>query len=195
MQELNHRALQFAKLNILAHGINDFCLELGDTLVNDRYKDKAFNVVVANYPYGIRWDPEKACPNRFIHGIAPAGKADYAFIQHMINKLDYDGICVTLCFPGILFREGEEGKIRRSIINAGLIRAVVDLPPNLFYGTTISPSLLVLSRPRYRNFKNDEIMFIDASKAFKKQPKQNTMRKRDIEHIAHLIIGGVFKGI
>lgn len=188
MQELNHKSFQFAQLNMLAHGINDFCVELGDTLTNDKFKDQTFDVVIANYPYGIRWDPESADPKKFQHGLAPTGKADFAFIQHMLNKLDYFGVCVTLCFPGILFREGEEGKIRRSLIKAGLIRAVIDLPPNLFYGTSISPSLLVLTRSRFHNYKEEEIIFIDATKAFKKQPKQNTMRQKDIEYLADLAV-------
>lgn len=186
-QELNWHSFQFARFNMLAHDISSFWLERGDTLIADRFSDKKFDIIVSNYPYGIRWDDKNADPERFPHGIAPSSKADYAFIQHMLNKLEWNGVCATLCFPGILFRENKEGLIRRSLIKTKMIRAVVQLPDNLFYGTSIAPALIVFNRARFESAKNEEILFVQAKDAFRKQVKQNVMAQDVIEFIANLI--------
>lgn len=181
-QEINRRSYAFAKFNMLANGVKNFRFAHGDTLMKDHFKDEQFDIVVANYPYGIRWDDKKADPERFRFGIPPGSKADYAFIQHMLNKLAPGGICVTLCFPGIMFRENKEGDIRRNLIKAGHVMAVIDLSDNLFFGASIAASILVLSKEPVK-----DILFMNAREASEKRVKMNTLPKGSILAILEIL--------
>ncbi|WP_373437844.1 N-6 DNA methylase, partial [Metamycoplasma equirhinis] len=145
---------------------NKFSIKLGDTLLNPLHKDeKPFDAIVSNPPYSIKWigedDPTLINDERY----APAGKlapksyADYAFIMHSLNHLSAKGRAAIVCFPGIFYRSGAEQKIRQYLVDNNFVDCVIQLPENLFYGTSIATCILVLAR----NKKDNKILFIDAS--------------------------------
>ena len=186
-QELNTTTFNLARMNMILHGVkyDDFDIKQGDTLENPQHKGMQFDAIVANPPFSVKWSADKSFmdDDRFsAYGkLAPKSKADYAFVQHMIYHLNENGIMACVLPHGVLFRGGAEGIIREYLVGEkNYLDAVIGLPANLFYGTSIPTCVLVFKKCR---FDDDEILFIDASKDFEKVKSQNKLRKEDIDKI------------
>lgn len=186
-QELNNTTYNLARMNMLLHDVNysRFDIKQEDTLEHPQHTSKRFEAIVANPPFSANWsaDPIMLQDERFSgYGkLAPASKADYAFIQHMIYQLDENGTAAIVMPHGVLFRGAAEGVIRRYLIEEkNYLDAVIGLPANLFFGTSIPASILVFKKCR-DNPK--DVLFIDASKHFEKGKNQNRLRPSDIDKI------------
>ena len=142
-----------------------------------------FDVVLANPPFSLdKWGEEEAKSDkygRFIYGIPPKSKGDYAFVQHMIASMNSEGTVAVVLPHGVLFRGASEGKIREGLIKENLLDAVIGLPANLFFGTNIPACILIFKNNR----KDKDIVFIDASNEFAKEKNQNVLRDDDIKKI------------
>ena len=194
-QELNTTTYNLARMNLMMHGVNYRNMELkrADTLDADwpfDEKDGAqiplkFDAVVANPPYSQNWnikDVDREKDTRFKgYGVAPASKADYAFVLHGLYHLDKAGTMAIVLPHGVLFRGASEGKIRKNIIDNNLLDAVIGLPANLFYGTSIPTCVLVFKGREAR--QNKDILFIDASNDFEKGKNQNKLTSDNIKNI------------
>jgi type I restriction enzyme M protein len=174
-------------MNMLLHGIkfNNFSIENNDTLEKDEFADQQFDAVVANPPFSASWsaDSKFLSDDRFSKAgvLAPKSKADYAFILHMVYHLNEGGTMVCVAPHGVLFRGAAEGTIRRFLIETkNYIDAIIGLPANIFYGTSIPTCILVLKKCRK---ESDNILFIDASKEFEKVKTQNKLREEHIKKI------------
>ena len=189
-QELNHTTYNLARMNMFLHNINydKFEIVLGDTLINPQFGDgKPFDAIVSNPPYSVKWigsdDPTLINDDRFAPAgvLAPKSKADFAFVLHALNYLSSKGRAAIVCFPGIFYRGGAEQKIRKYLVDSNYVETVISLAPNLFYGTTISVTILVLAK----NKQNTDIQFIDASgeEFFKKATNNNVMHDEHIQKI------------
>lgn len=186
-QELNNTTYNLARMNMILHDVSydKFSIRQEDTLENPQHLQYRFEAIVANPPFSAHWsaDPIFLQDDRFSgYGkLAPSSKADYAFIQHMIYQLDENGTLAVVAPHGVLFRGGAEGVIREYLIREkNYLDAVIGLPANLFFGTSIPASILVFKKCR----KNSEnILFIDASKHFEKNKNQNHLREIDIDKI------------
>lgn len=195
-QELNTTTYNLALMNLMMHGVSYLNMELrrGDTLDIDwPFAEKngiqmplKFDAVVANPPYSQHWDIkeiDRTKDARFKNfGVAPASKADYAFILHCLYHLDNKGTMAIVLPHGVLFRGASEGKIRKNIISENLLDAVIGLPANLFYGTSI-PTCVLIFKGREARKERTDVLFIDASKSFKKEKNKNKLMKEDIERI------------
>lgn len=187
-QEMNAGTWALCRMNMFLHGFDSAEIERGDTIRNPkRIKDDAlekFNVVVANPPFSLdKWGAEKAEHDpwqRFLRGVPPKGRGDFAFILHMIASMTATDGRVGVVVPhGVLFRGGSEGKIRQRLIEENLLEGVVGLPANLFFGTGIPAALLF-----FNHAKNDEkFFFIDASQEYEEGKNQNRLREKDIEKV------------
>ena len=136
--------------NYAATNLVEAQIEIGDTLADDKFKDRKFRYIVANPPFSVEWDPKT--DDRFEgFELAPKSKADYAFILHCIHHLDDDGIAVVMCFPGVCYRGQREGKIREQIIRKNLLDRVVEIPGGDFDDTSISTVLLIFRKNRQTN--------------------------------------------
>ena len=194
-QELNTTTYNLARMNLMMHGVNYRNMELkrADTLDADwpfDEKDGAqiplkFDAVVANPPYSQNWnikDVDREKDTRFKgYGVAPASKADYAFVLHGLYHLDKAGTMAIVLPHGVLFRGASEGKIRKNIIDNNLLDAVIGLPANLFYGTSIPTCVLVFKGREAR--QNKDVLFIDASNEFEKGKNQNKLTADNINKI------------
>ena len=194
-QELNTTTYNLARMNLMMHGVNYRNMELkrADTLDADwpfDEKDGAqiplkFDAVVANPPYSQNWnikDVDREKDTRFKgYGVAPASKADYAFVLHGLYHLDKAGTMAIVLPHGVLFRGASEGKIRKNIIDNNLLDAVIGLPANLFYGTSIPTCGLVFKGREAR--QNKDVLFIDASNEFEKGKNQNKLTADNINKI------------
>ena len=194
-QELNTTTYNLARMNLMMHGVNYRNMELkrADTLDADwpfDEKDGAqiplkFDAVVANPPYSQNWnikDVDREKDTRFKgYGVAPASKADYAFVLHGLYHLDKSGTMAIVLPHGVLFRGASEGKIRKNIIDNNLLDAVIGLPANLFYGTSIPTCVLVFKGREAR--QNKDVLFIDASNDFEKGKNQNKLTPDNIKNI------------
>ena len=189
-QELNHTTYNLARMNMFLHNIsyNKFEIELGDTLINPHFgDDKPFDAIVSNPPYSVKWigsdDPTLINDDRFAPAgvLAPKSKADFAFVMHALSYLSSKGRAAIVCFPGIFYRGGAEQKIRKYLVDNNYVETVISLAPNLFYGTTIAVTILVLAK----NKTNTDIQFIDASgeEFFKKETNNNVMYDEHIQQI------------
>ena len=187
-QEKVATTYNLARMNMLLHGIpfNHFDIENNDTLEhpNEDHMQLRFDAVVANPPYSAKWsaDAKFLDDERFsAYGkLAPKSKADYAFIQHMLYLLDDAGTMAVLLPHGVLFRGAEEGVIRKYLIKEkNWLDAVIGLPANLFFGTSIPTCILVFKKCK----KNDDIFFIDASKEYESGKNQNRLTDENIEKI------------
>ena len=188
-QELNTTTFNLARMNMILHGVkyDQFDIRQGDTLEDPQHKEMRFDAVVANPPFSAKWnaDKEKLDDSRFsAYGkLAPKSKADYAFVQHMIYQLNESGTMGIVLPHGVLFRGAAEGKIRKYLIDEkNYLDAVIGLPANLFYGTSIPTCILVFKKCRE---DDQDILFIDASKEFEKVKTQNKLRPEDIEKIVN----------
>lgn len=187
-QEINMTNFNLARMNMFLHNVNynNFSIKRGDTLINPLHGDeKPFDAIVSNPPYSIKWigdgDPTLINDERF----APAGKlapksyADYAFIMHSLAYLSSKGRAAIVCFPGIFYRKGAEKTIRQYLIDNNFIDCVIQLPENLFFGTSIATCVLVMAKNKTEN----KILFIDASKEFKKETNNNILEEKNIKAI------------
>lgn len=195
-QELNTTTYNLARMNLMMHGVNyrNMNLKRADTLDADWPFDEKdgvqvpvkFDAVVANPPYSQKWDiknVDREKDTRFKgFGIAPASKADYAFVLHGLYHLEKNGTMAIVLPHGVLFRGAAEGKIRKNIIKENLLDAVIGLPANLFYGTNI-PTCVLVFKGRESRGDNKDILFIDASNEFEKGKNQNKLTSENIEKI------------
>ena len=199
-QELNTTTYNLARMNLMMHNVsyNNMMLSNADTLESD-WPDgldekgidhlRTFDAVVANPPYSQKWDNNESKqkdPRFKDYGkLAPASKADYAFVLHSIYHLNNDGIMAIVLPHGVLFRGAAEGKIRKVLIEKNRIDAVIGLPANLFYGTSIPTVILVLRKNRKEKRENKDILFIDASKEFEKGKNQNNLSDENVDKIVN----------
>jgi type I restriction enzyme M protein len=174
-------------MNMILHGVHyrNFDLKQEDTLEHPQHEDKKFEAVVANPPFSAKWsaNPLHMNDDRFSQygRLAPASKADFGFIQHMIHHLDENGTMAVILPHGVLFRGGGEGAIREYLIkDRNYLDAVIGLPANIFYGTSIPTCILVFKKCRENP---DDVLFIDASAHFEKVKNQNFLRGADIDRI------------
>lgn len=186
-QELTSTTYNLARMNMLLHDVSyqNFDIRNDDTLEKPRHLDIKFDAVVANPPYSANWsaDPKFLDDERFsAYGkLAPKSKADFAFVQHMIYQLDDKGTMAVVLPHGVLFRGAAEGTIREYLIkDKNYLDAVIGLPVNLFYGTSIPTVILVFKKCRENS---NDVLFIDASNDFEKGKNQNILRECDIDKI------------
>lgn len=183
-QEINHTTYNLARMNMFLHNINydKFNIQLGNTLINPHFRDdEKFDAIVSNPPYSVKWigsdDPTLINDDRFAPAgvLAPKSKADFAFVLHALNYLSSKGRAAIVCFPGIFYRGGAEQQIRKYLVDNNYVETVISLAPNLFYGTTIAVTILVLSKHK----PDMNTQFIDASGLFKKETNNNTLTDND----------------
>jgi len=192
-QELNRTTYNLARMNMILHDIHfrEFEIQHEDTLENPQHLEKRFEAIVANPPFSAHWkgnkNPLNETDERFSRygRLAPNTKADYAFLQHMLYHLADNGIMASVFPHGILFRGAAEGVIRKYIIEeVNALDAVIGLPANLFYGTSIPACVVVLKKCREQD---DNVVFIDASgdDHFVKEGNQNKLRDTDVDLIVN----------
>lgn len=188
-QELNRTTYNLARMNMILHDVHyrQFDIKQEDTLREPQHLDKRFEAVVANPPFSAKWkgkdNPLNENDDRFSQygRLAPTSKADFAFLQHMIYQLADNGTMACVMPHGVLFRGAAEGVIRKYLIDdLNYLDAVIGLPPNIFFGTGIPTSILVLSKCRIHD---SNILFIDASKGFEKDGNKNKLLDEHIESI------------
>jgi len=190
-QEINLTTSAIAQMNLYLHGLEDFQIRRGDTFRDPKFvergKLKQFDVVIANPPFSLQnWGATDWANDRFgrvICGVPPAKNADFAWIQHMVASMKEDTGRVGVVMPhGVLFRGSKEGEIRRCLLEKDLLEAVIGLPSNLFYSTTIPVSLLIFRKSKIDERKGN-VLFIDASARFKPATNQNIMSDTDIDSV------------
>jgi type I restriction enzyme M protein len=192
-QEINHTTYNLARMNMFLHNINydKFNIVLGDTLTNPQFADeKPFDAIVSNPPYSVNWigdgDPTLINDDRFAPAgvLAPKTKADFAFVLHALSYLSSKGRAAIVCFPGIFYRGGAEQKIRKYLVDNNFVETIISVAPNLFFGTSIAVTLLVLSKHKTEN----TTQFIDASGEdfFKKVGNINMLTDEHIENIMNI---------
>jgi type I restriction enzyme M protein len=191
-QENNVTTYNLARMNMLLHGIKDTEFEIfhGDTLKNqwdvlnemNPSKKTVFDAIVANPPFSLRWTPNDAMSEDFrfkSYGLAPKSAADFAFLLHGFHFLSDEGTMAIILPHGVLFRGGQEEKIRTKLLKDNNIDAVIGLPSNLFYSTGIPVCILVLKKCK----KEDDVLFINASEHYDKGKRQNSLDESHIEKI------------
>lgn len=192
-QEINHTTYNLARMNMFLHNINydKFDIALGNTLIDPQFgDDKPFDAIVSNPPYSVNWigsdDPTLINDDRFAPAgvLAPKSKADFAFVLHALSYLSSRGRAAIVCFPGIFYRGGAEQKIRKYLVDNNFVETIIALPSNLFYGTSISVNILVLSKHK----TDTKTQFIDATGEdfFKKVTNNNVLKDKHIEKIMNL---------
>jgi len=204
-QEINLTTYNLCRINMFLHdiGFEKFDIAHGDTLTDPKHwDDEPFDAIVSNPPYSIRWEgdsnPVLINDPRFSPAglLAPKSKADLAFTMHMLSWLSTTGTAAIVEFPGVLYRGGAEQKIRKYLIDNNYVDAVIQLPPDLFFGTTIATCVIVLKRSKADN----AVLFIDASAEFVRGGNKNKLSeanrekildayvaRRDIDHFARLV--------
>ena len=185
-QEMNRTTYNLARMNMILHGVHyrNFDLKQEDTLEHPQHDGMKFEAVVANPPFSANWssNPLLLSDDRFgqYGRLAPASKADFAFVQHMLHHLDDNGTMAVILPHGALFRGGAEGHIRQYLIkDRNWLDAVIGLPANIFYGTTIPTCILVFRKCR----ETEDVLFVDASTCFEKAKNQNVLRDSDVDRI------------
>lgn len=196
-QELKENTYNLTRMNLIMRGIlpSNIATRNGDTLEDDwpyfdesdpagTYNPLYVDAVVSNPPYSQRWDPtDKDVDPRYAYGLAPKSKADYAFLLHDLYHLRPEGIMCIVLPHGVLFRGGEEGQIRRNLIENRHIQAIIGLPANIFFGTGIPTIIMVLRQKR----EDSDVLIVDASKGFEKVGKNNRLRACDIKRISDVV--------
>ena len=188
-QESNGDTWALSKMNMFLHGMDSAHIEWGDTINNPKLLEAdslmKFDIVVANPPFSLdKWGADTAEADRFkrfIRGVPPKSKGDYAFILHMIETTLPTGRVGVIVPHGVLFRGSSEGKIRKQLIDENLLEAVIGLPSNLFFGTGIPAAILIFNKAK----KNTDVIFIDASKDYLDGKNQNKLREQDLEKIVN----------
>ena len=187
-QEINLTTYNLCRINMFLHdiGYDKFDIACEDTLTNPQHwDDEPFEVIVSNPPYSIKWagndNPLLINDPRYSPAgvLAPKSKADFAFIMHSLSWLATNGTASIVCFPGIFYRGGAEQKIRRYLVDNNFIDCIIQLPDNLFFGTSIATCIMVLKKSK----KDNNILFIDASKECVKVTNNNKLTDENIEHI------------
>ena len=186
-QEVNGSTWALARMNMFLHEMDNARIEWGDTINNPQLREEdslmKFDVVVANPPFSLdKWGAEEASAdryNRFHRGVPPKSKGDYAFITHMIETLNEHGRAGVVLPHGVLFRGSSEGKIRKQLIDENLLKAVIGLPANLFFGTGIPATILIFDKTKTTN----EVLFIDASNEYESGKNQNKLSDENIQKI------------
>ena len=185
-QELNQTTFNAARMNMFIHNVpvENFDIENGNTLEEDLHPNLKVDVASANPPYSAKWthtDQLEQDPRYAPYGkLAPKDKADFAFVINIIHHLKDDGIAAVVLPHGVLFRGGAEGIIRKKIVDDNLLHAVIGLPANLFFGTSIPTAILIFKKNRK---EGEEILFIDASNSFVKGKNQNHLEQEHIDEI------------
>jgi type I restriction enzyme M protein len=186
-QESNPTTYNLCRMNLIMHNVHyrKFDIKNEDTLENPQHMDQRFEAIVANPPFSAKWSakPLFMSDDRFgpYGKLAPSSKADFAFVQHMVHHLEDHGIMAVVLPHGVLFRGASEGHIRKHLIQEmNYLDAVIGLPANIFYGTSIPTCILVIKKNREHS---DNILFIDASQSFIKAKNQNYLQPEDIEKI------------
>src|SRR3989339_2124695 len=204
-QEINLTTYNLCRINMFLHDINynNFDVALGDTLIDPKHwDDEPFDAIVSNPPYSIRWEgdtnPLLINDPRFSPAgvLAPKSKADLAFTMHMLSWLSTSGTAAIVEFPAVLSRKGAEQKIRKYLVNNNYIDTVIQLPPDLFFGTTIATCIIVLKKSK----KDNKTLFIDASAEFIRNGNKNKLSetnrlkildafrsRKDAEYFAKLV--------
>lgn len=204
-QEINLTTYNLCRINMFLHDVNfeKFSIAHGDTLTDPQHwDDEPFEAIVSNPPYSIRWDgdanPLLINDPRFAPAgvLAPKSKADLAFTMHMLSWLAVNGTAAIVEFPGVLYRGGAEQKIRRYLVDNNYVDTVIQLPPDLFFGTTIATCIIVLKKSKSDN----KVLFMDASSQFVRQGNKNRLtdesqqaildafvNRTDADHFARLV--------
>ncbi|HEY8885969.1 MAG TPA: type I restriction-modification system subunit M [Candidatus Microsaccharimonas sp.] len=204
-QEINLTTYNLARINMFLHDVpyEQFNLAHGDTLIDPHHwDDEPFEAIVSNPPYSINWEgdanPLLINDPRFAPAgvLAPKSKADLAFTMHILSWLAVNGTAAIVEFPGVMYRSGAERKIRKYLIDNNYVEAVIQLPPDLFFGTTIATCILVLKKSK----KDNSVLFIDASAEFARVGNKNKltpddqqkvldayMAREDVDHFAHVV--------
>ena len=204
-QEINIRTYNLCRMNMFLHNVNydHFDIQNGDTLKNPLHEaDEPFDAIVSNPPYSVPWDGDSDAtlindPRFSPAGVlAPRSKADFAFTMHMLSWLSAEGTAAIVEFPGVLYRSGAEQKIRKYLITNNFVDTIIQLPPNLFFGTSIATCLLILKK----NKSDNRVCFIDASNEFIHEGNKNKlspeniskiynahMEKSEIAHFSHVV--------
>lgn len=210
-QENNITTYNLCRINMFLHGVNyeKFDIALGDTLMEPQHGDEQlFEAIVSNPPYSTKWEgdsnPLLINDPRFSPAgvLAPKSKSDMAFTMHILSRLAVNGTAAIVEFPGVMYRGGVEGKIRKYLLDGNFVEAVIQLPPDLFFGTPIATCILVLKRSKADN----KVLFIDASDQFVRQDAKNTLTeanqkaildayaaRKDVPHFAALVDHEVIK--
>jgi type I restriction enzyme M protein len=204
-QEINLTTYNLCRINMFLHDVNyeHFDIAHGDTLIDPQHEDdEPFEAIVSNPPYSIKWDgdanPLLINDPRYAPAgvLAPKSKADLAFTLHILSWLAVDGTAAIVEFPGVLYRGGAEQKIRKYLIDNNYVDAVIQLPPDLFFGTTIATCIVVLKKSKADN----GILFVDASAEFTREGNKNRLSeanqakileaftaREDVEYFARLV--------
>lgn len=201
-QEINLTTYNLCRINMFLHDVNfsHFSIANGDTLTEPAHWDvEPFEAIVSNPPYSTKWVGKDDLALINDPRFSPAGvlasksKADLAFTMHMLSWLAVDGTAVIVEFPGVLYRGGAEAKIRQYLVENNYVDAVIQLPPDLFFGTTIATCVIVLKKSKTDN----KVLFVDASKEFSREGNKNRLMPanqemilktleawQDVEHVA-----------
>src|SRR5699024_7215356 len=179
--------------NMFLHDINyeKFDIALGDTLIEPAHWDEEpFEAIVSNPPYSTKWEGDDNPllindPRYSPAGVlAPKSKADLAFTMHMLHWLATDGTAAIVKFPGVLYRGGAERKIRKYLIENNYVEAVIQLPPDLFFGTTIGTCILVLKKSKNTN----DVIFVDSTEEFVRSSSKNKLTPDNIQNILKALV-------
>ena len=191
-QVINLTTYNLARINMFLHDINynKFNIARGDTLIDPKHwDDEPFDAIVSNPPYSIKWEgksnPLLINDERFAPAgiLAPESKADLAFTMHMLSWLSAKGTAAIVEFPGVLYRGGAEGKIRKYLIDNNFVDTVIQLPSDLFFGTSIATCILVLKK----NKTDNSVLFVDASLEFVRNTNKNKLTDSNIDNILSLL--------
>ena len=194
-QEINITTYNLCRINMFLHdvGYDKFSIACEDTLINpseEHYDEEPFELIVSNPPYSIKWEgddnPLLINDPRFSPAgvLAPKSKADLAFIMHSLSWLAANGTAAIVCFPGIMYRGGAEQKIRQYLIDNNFVDCIIQLPANLFYGTTIATCIMVLKKGK----KDNRVLFIDATNEFAKETNNNRLTDDNIKNIVDAFV-------
>ncbi len=190
-QEMNRTTYNLCRMNMILHDVHysRFDIRQDDTLEHPQHMDMRFEAIVANPPFSAKWSANALLMNDDRYSqygrLAPSSAADYAFVQHMIHHLQDNGTMAVVLPHGVLFRGGAEGHIRQYLIeDRNYLDAVIGLPANMFYGTSIPTCIMVYKKCRENP---EDILFIDASQHYEKVGKQNQLRPQDIDKIIRTV--------
>jgi len=191
-QEINLTTYNLCRINMFLHNINynKFNIERGDTLLEPKHwDDEPFDAIVSNPPYSIKWDgknnPLLINDPRYAPAgvLAPSSKADLAFTMHILSWLSQNGTAAIVEFPGVLYRGGSEQKIRKYLVDNNFVDAVIQLPSDLFFGTTIATCIIILKK----NKNDNNILFIDASLECVRNTNKNKLSEDNITYVLSLL--------
>jgi type I restriction enzyme M protein len=195
-QEKNFITSAMARANLYLHGLEDFRVAKGDTLMEPAFIEsgelKKFDIVIANPPFSLKnWGHEHWSADRWgrnAYGLPPMKNGDYAWIEHMISSLKPNGRMAVVLPQGALFRMGSEGKIREKILKEDIVECIIGLAPNIFYGASVSASIVIMNKNK-STLKKNKILIVDASEQFWAAKAQNILLDEHIQHILDLYEG------